>query len=81
VQLAGMLRAASQECQVLLATQSVTLINQFELEDLIIVERRDGFSAFERPDPESLTMWLADYSLGDLWEKNLLGGRPVPEQS
>jgi predicted ATPase len=81
VQLAGMLRAASQESQVLLATQSVTLINQFELEDLIIVERRDGFSAFERPDPESLTMWLADYSLGDLWEKNLLGGRPVPEQS
>ena len=52
VQLAGMLRAASQDSQVLLATQSVTLMNQFELGDLIIVERREGVSVFERPDPD-----------------------------
>jgi len=80
VQLAGMLRAASQESQVLLATQSVTLMNQFELGDLVIVERRDGASVFERPDPGRLSEWLADYSLGELWEKNLLGGRPKPER-
>jgi len=79
VQLAGMLRAASQESQVLLATQSVTLMNQFELGDLIIVERRDGASVFERPDPSRLSEWLEEYSLGELWEKNLLGGRPRPE--
>jgi predicted ATPase len=81
VQLAGMLRAASQESQVLLATQSVTLMNQFELGDLVIVERRDGASVFERPDPERLSEWLGEYSLGELWEKNLLGGRPRPERS
>jgi len=80
VQLAGMLRAASRESQVLLATQSVTLMNQFELNDLIVVERRDGASVFERPDPDRLSEWLADYSLGDLWEKNILGGRPQPER-
>jgi predicted ATPase len=80
VQLAGMLRAASQESQVLLATQSVTLMNQFELGDLIVVERRDGTSVFERPDPERLSDWLEEYSLGELWEKNLLGGRPRPER-
>jgi predicted ATPase len=80
VQLAGMLRAVSQESQVLLATQSVTLMNQFELRDLIIVERRDGASVFERPDPGRLSEWLAEYSLGELWEKNLLGGRPRPER-
>jgi predicted ATPase len=80
VQLAGMLRAASQESQVLLATQSVTLMNQFELGDLVIVERQDGASVFERPDPERLSEWLAEYSLGELWEKNLLGGRPRPER-
>ena len=80
VQLAGMLRAASQESQVLLATQSVTLMNQFELGDLVIVERRDGASVFERPDPDRLSEWLAEYSLGELWEKNLLGGRPRPER-
>jgi predicted ATPase len=79
VQLAEALRAASQESQVLLATQSVTLMNQFELDDLIVVERQDGASVFERPDPERLADWLADYSLGELWEKNLLGGRPRPE--
>ena len=76
-----MLRAASRESQVLLATQSVTLMNQFELGDLIVVERHDGASVFKRPDPDRLSEWLADYSLGELWEKNLLGGRPQPERS
>lgn len=80
VQLAGMLRAVSKESQVLLATQSVTLMNQFELADLIVVERRDGASLFERPDSNRLSEWLAEYSLGELWEKNLLGGRPRPER-
>ncbi|GIH73016.1 AAA family ATPase [Sphaerimonospora thailandensis] len=79
VQLADMLRAASRDSQVLIATQSVTLMNQFELDDLIIVERADGESVFDRPDAEQLRDWLADYSLGELWEKNLLGGRPQAE--
>jgi predicted ATPase len=80
VRLAEMLRAASQESQILLATQSVTLMNQFELADLIVVERQNGGSTFDRPDPDRLRDWLTDYSLGDLWEKNLLGGRPQPER-
>jgi predicted ATPase len=80
VQLAEMLRTTSRESQVLLATQSVTLMNQFELDDLIVVERREGASVFERPDPRRLGEWLADYSLGELWEKNILGGRPGPER-
>jgi predicted ATPase len=80
VQLAEMLHTASQESQILLATQSVTLMNQFELGDLIVVERRAGSSVFERPDPGRLGEWLAEYSLGELWEKNLLGGRPGPER-
>ncbi len=80
IQLAEMLRAASRKSQVLLATQSVTLMNQFGLDDLIVVERHAGGSAFERPDPDRLRDWLSDYSLGDLWEKNLLGGRPRPER-
>jgi predicted ATPase len=80
VQLAEMLRAVSRDSQVLLATQSVTLMNQFELEDLIVVDRQEGSSVFERPDPEQLSEWLADYSLGELWEKNMLGGRPSSER-
>jgi predicted ATPase len=60
VQLAEMLRAVSRDSQVLLATQSVTLMNQFELDDLIVVERQDGSSIFERPDPDRLSQWLTD---------------------
>jgi predicted ATPase len=74
-----MLRAATQESQVLLATQSVTLMNQFELDDLVVVERQDGALVFDRPDPGRLGEWLADSSLGELWEKNMLGGRPQRE--
>jgi predicted ATPase len=76
VQLAGLLRQASTRSQVVIATQSVTLMNQFDIEDLIVVERDDTGSKFRRPNPQRLRAWLADYSLGELWEKNLIGGQP-----
>jgi predicted ATPase len=76
VQLADMLRAASVDSQVVIATQSVTLMDQFDLADLVVVERGPSGSRFERPSAESLQGWLEDYSLGELWQKNLIGGRP-----
>lgn len=76
VHLAELLRRASERTQVIIATQSVTLMNQFELDDLIVVERSDSASRFVRPDATRLQSWLAEYSLGELWEKNLIGGRP-----
>jgi len=76
VQLADLLRQAAVRSQVLIATQSVTLMNQFELADLIVVERVNGGSIFTRPDPVRLESWIEEYSLGELWEKNLIGGRP-----
>lgn len=79
VQLADLLRQAATRSQVVFATQSVTLLDQFQLDDVIVVERRDGASQFVRPDRQALTEWLAEYSLGELWEKNLLGGRPNRE--
>lgn len=60
----------------LIATQSVTLMNQFDLDDLVVVERVDGASTFARPDRERIGEWLTEYSLGELWEKNLIWGRP-----
>jgi predicted ATPase len=77
-QLAGLIRQASERSQVLLATQSVTLVNEFDIEDLIVVEREDGASTFSRPDRERFTAWPQDYSLGELWQKNVIGGRPGP---
>jgi len=76
--LAGMVRSASVHRQVILATQSVTLVNQFSPEDVIVVERdKDGASVFRRLDEGSITGWLEDYALGEMWEKNLIGGRPA----
>jgi predicted ATPase len=80
-QLAGMLKAASVDHQVVVATQSVTLMDQFALDDLIVVERERGRSLFHRPDPEQLRDWLGEYSLGELWQKNLIGGRPKRESA
>lgn len=57
-------------------SDAVFSANQFELEDLIVVDRKDGASTFTRPEPANLVDWLAEYSLGELWEKNLLGGGP-----
>ena len=74
--LAGLMKSASQDHQLIISTQSVELVDEFEPEDLIVVDKRTGASTFNRPDAKELTEWLADYSLGELWKKNILGGRP-----
>jgi predicted ATPase len=74
--LAGLMKSASASHQLIISTQSVELVNEFAAEDLIVVDKRGGASLFHRPDAGALSEWLADYSLGDLWKKNLLGGRP-----
>lgn len=76
VLLADMLRQAASRSQVLIATQSVTLMNQFTVDDIIVVEQHEGSSVFIRPDRDVLQNWLEEYSLGELWEKNLIGGQP-----
>ena len=72
----GLIRAVSTKIQVIVATQSMPLVDCFEPEDIVIVEREDRCSAFRRLDDEALGEWLDDYSLSELWEKNVLGGRP-----
>ena len=79
--LAGMLKSVSQKAQVIVSTQSVTLLDHFEADDVIVAEReeeRDGRSqtVFKRLREESLHDWLQEYTLGQLWEKNVIGGRP-----
>lgn len=74
--LAELIKSASHEHQLIISTQSVELVNQFDAEDLIVVDKQGGSSTFKRLETASLSGWLEDYSLGDLWKKNLLGGRP-----
>lgn len=75
--LGGLMKSAAERHQLIVSTQSVELVNNFEVEDLIIVDKRANASVLRRQDTESLADWLADYSLGELWKKNLLGGRPT----
>lgn len=75
-QLAALVRAAATKTQVILATQSVTLLDQFDASEVIVADRSNGESTFRRLDESALAEWKQEYSLGELWLKNVLGGRP-----
>lgn len=75
--LADLLKLAAEQTQLIVATQSVPLLSCLEPEDVIVVDREDNASAFRRLDRAELGKWLDDYSLGELWEMNVLGGRPA----
>ncbi len=75
--LGSLVRMTAAESQVILATQSPLLLDEFAPEDVLVTERAGHATTFRRLDAASLESWLADYSLGELWEKNELGGRPA----
>ena len=72
----GLIRAVSTRIQVIVATQSMPLIDCFDPTDIVVVEREGRSSVFRRLDANALAEWLEDYSLSELWEKNIIGGRP-----
>jgi predicted ATPase len=75
--LADLLKLAAEQAQLIVATQSAQLLSCLEPEDIIVVDREDNASTFRRLDEAELSTWLEDYSLGELWEMNVLGGRPA----
>lgn len=74
--LADLLASAATRTQVIVATQSVTLVNQFEQDTVWTVDRKDNQSVFTHLSTKDMTAWLDGYALGELWEKNVLGARP-----
>ena len=76
VLLGSLVRIASRYAQVILSTQSSQLLDQFNPEDVLVAERAGQATTIRRLDGSRLGKWLEDYSLGQLWEKNELGGRP-----
>lgn len=72
----GLIRALSDKIQVIVATQSMPFIDCFEPSDLVVVNREERRTTFRTLNDEELEDWLDDYSLSELWEKNVLGGRP-----
>lgn len=74
--LAEMLDAASEHTQILVATQSVTLLDNFPIEQVVVADHDGRGSLFRRLKADDYQMWLENFSVGELWEKNVLGGRP-----
>lgn len=74
--LGGLVRRASSKAQIILATQSPEVVDCFSPEEIIVVSRRGDQSVFDRLDQERCAAWLSEYSLGEIWEKNIIGGQP-----
>ncbi len=72
--LAELITDAAQRTQVILATQSPLLIDQFAIDDIVVVNRKDGQSTFERLSEQDFSQWLEDYSVGELWTRNVIQG-------
>jgi len=77
--LASLIKQAAQQTQVIVSTQSPLLLDHFQPEDVLVADRVDGGTQLTRLESARLTTWLEEYSLGQLWEKNELGGRPGAE--
>lgn len=74
--LAEMVKSISDNKQIILSTQSVELLNEFDIDHIVVVDRTEDGTVFKRLSEDELSEWLqSDYSLGDLWKKNLIGGR------
>jgi predicted ATPase len=74
--LSAMIKSASERSQIIISTQSVNLLDQFSAEDILVVDRVDDQSVFRRLTAAELEDWLSEYTIGALWQKNLIGGRP-----
>jgi len=77
--LADLIKSASERTQVIISTQSPTLLDYFDPPEIIVVNRREGRSTFQRLDPEALAGWMEEYSVGELWQKNVVQGGPTRE--
>lgn len=75
--LAELIQNASKRTQLIVATQSPALLDNFSVEDVVVVNRKNGASTFERLNEEDYRAWLESYSVGELWSKNVISGGPV----
>jgi predicted ATPase len=73
----GLLQSASEYCQIFIATQSPIMVDQFEPDQVVVVERQNQASTYRKLREKDLHEWLQEYSLGQLWQKNLTGGTPL----
>lgn len=73
----GLIQSVSKHIQVIVATQSVSLIDCFKPEDIVVIDRKGRELYFKRLNSRELEDWLKEYTISELWEKNVIGGRPA----
>lgn len=74
--LGDILKQVSEDRQIIISTQSVELVNEFTPDDIIVVDQENDASVFKRFNREELNDWLKEFSMGEIWKRNILGGRP-----
>lgn len=74
--LADIFKQVAEQRQLIVSTQSVELVNELDPEDVIVVDQENDASTFKRFTEEELSGWLEQYAMGELWKRNVLGGRP-----
>ena len=72
--LGELIRDAAKRTQIIVATQPPLLLDQFSIEDIVVVNRREGQSVFERLHRADFDEWLENYSVGELWSRNIIAG-------
>lgn len=73
---AELARSISHHTQVLFATQSPAFLDHFRPEEVVVAERVKGATELKRLPLEDMKDWLSEYSLSELHDKGVLGGRP-----
>ena len=71
-----LLKKAAQKTQVIISTQSIDMVNQFQTDEVLVCDYKDGQSQYRRLDSKELERWEEEYTIGEMWEKNLFGGQP-----
>ncbi len=74
--LADLFKQVSENKQLIVSTQSVELVNELSPEDVIVVDQENDASTFRRFRSDELSGWLEEFSMGEIWKRNILGGRP-----
>lgn len=74
--LADVFKQVSEERQLIVSTQSVELVNELSPDDIVVVDQENDASTFRRFTEDELSGWLEQYAMGELWKRNVLGGRP-----
>ncbi len=77
--LAELITLAANQTQVIIATQSPLLLDNFAIDNIIVAKRKDGATTFERLKEKNYNVWLEDYSVGELWVQDIIHGGAIYE--